>query len=94
MDRIQLFISIVVCLCTVTGTVIALAKLVGEPLSECRDVMIKLTEAVKNQTEQLQKVESNNHEAHVRMHKRIDDVQEDVKEIDSRLSRVEGKQGV
>lgn len=78
------------CICTLTTTLITIIIAVGKPLIENTKSMTKLTSAVEQLTLQFGRFETNNHEAHKRIHDRIDKEENELKDHESRIIRLEG----
>lgn len=83
--------TVICCICTLIGTLLAIVGAIGRPLMENTKSMTALTEAVKNLAAEFQKSENNNYEAHKRIHQRIDDSEDDIKDHEKRIGILEAK---
>lgn len=81
--------TIIACICTVIGTIITISMTIGKPLMENTKIMTQLTDAVKVLTDQFSKFESNNYEAHKRMHERLDEEAVKINDHETRIKILE-----
>lgn len=82
--------TVIACLCTVIGTSIALISAIAKPLIDNTKSMTRLTSAVETLTEMFKRSEVHNTEAHKRIHNRIDTAEDDIKQHERRISKLEG----
>ena len=76
---------------TAIATIVALFKTVGEPILKLNTTITKIESKLENFDKLLKDDQSHNKEAHQRIHDRIDNVEEDINDLDNRVSILENK---
>lgn len=86
-------VAVISCVCTLAGTLVTIGLSVGKPLIENTKKMVVLTDAVAALTAQMEKFENNNHDAHKRIHEKLEADEKQISDHEVRLSILEHKGG-